>query len=56
MAKWSYNINVKNVEFDDFNIFMKLLKIEQVENLIQTTLSIIYRNVPPGRRLYSQWI
>ena len=31
-------------------------KIEQVENLIITTMSLIYRNVPNGEHPYSQCI
>ena len=30
------------------------LKIDQVENLIITTMSLIYRNVPNGKHPYSQ--
>ena len=32
------------------------LKIEQLENLIMTTMSLIYRNVPNGKHPYSQCI
>ena len=32
------------------------LKIEQVENLIITTMSLIYRNVPNGKYPYRQCI
>ena len=55
MAYWSYNRNVKALNFTFF-VFIMFLKIEQVENLKITTMSLIYRNVPKGKRPYSQYI
>ena len=40
----------------DVHIFIMFLKIEQVENLVITTMSLIYRNVPNGKHQYSRCI
>ena len=58
MASLSYNRNVKVLNFTIFIyiVFIMFLKIEQVENLIITTMSLMYRNVPNGKYPYRQCI